>query len=85
MKPGMHIIEPEPISTAYFINPSHKSVCLHMYPTIVARQRLRKNVTAATIEEFLDFSFSMRSRVESNASRRLVLPRTSYLNSTFEN
>jgi hypothetical protein len=56
----------EPISTAYFINPSHQSVCLYVYPLIVARQRLGKNVTAATnthatIEELLDASFSIRS------------------------
>jgi hypothetical protein len=55
---------PEPISTAYFINPSHQSVCLYVYPPIVARQRLGKNVTAATntqatIEGLLDMSFSM--------------------------
>jgi hypothetical protein len=38
---------PEPISTAYFINPSNQSVCLCVYPLIVARQQLGKNVTAA--------------------------------------
>jgi hypothetical protein len=57
---------PEPISAAYLINPSHQSVCLYMYPLIVARQRLGENVTAetnahATIEELLDKSFSMGS------------------------
>jgi hypothetical protein len=49
---------PEPISTAYFINPSDQSVCLYVYPPIVAMQRLGKNITAATnahvIEELLD-------------------------------
>jgi hypothetical protein len=35
---------PEPIQTAYFINLSRQSVCrLHVYPLIVARQRLRIN------------------------------------------
>jgi hypothetical protein len=63
MKLGMHIMAPEPIWTAYFINASHQFVCLYVY---VARQRLGKNVTAATklhatIEELLDASFSMRS------------------------
>jgi hypothetical protein len=60
MKLGMYIIAPEHISTAYFINPSHQSVCLYVYPPIVARlqlgknthivsrQQLSKNVTAAT-------------------------------------
>jgi hypothetical protein len=66
MKLGTYIMAPEPISTAYFINLSHQSVCLHVYPPIVARQGLGKNVTAATnthatIEELLDASFSMRS------------------------
>jgi hypothetical protein len=54
------------ISAAYFINPSHQSVCLHVYPTIIARQRRGRNITAATnthksIEESLDASPSMRS------------------------
>jgi hypothetical protein len=44
----MYITAPEPISTAYFINPLHQSVCLYVYPLIVARQRLGKNVTTAT-------------------------------------
>jgi hypothetical protein len=57
---------PEPISTAYFINPSHQSLCLYVYPPIVARHRLGKNVTAAknartAIEEFFGEYFSMRS------------------------
>jgi hypothetical protein len=59
---------PEPISTAYLIrvNHSHQSVCLYVYPSIVARQRLGKNVTAATntrerVEDLLDASFSIQS------------------------
>jgi hypothetical protein len=61
----MYIMAPEPISTAYVINPSHQSVCLYVYPSIVARQRFGKNVTAATnthatIGELLVASFSMR-------------------------
>jgi hypothetical protein len=44
MKPGMYIMAPEPISTAYFINPSHQSVCLYVYSPIVARQRLGKTL-----------------------------------------
>jgi hypothetical protein len=64
MKVGMYIMAREPISTAYLINPSNQSVCLNMYPAIVARQWLGKNVTAATnthatIEELLVASFSM--------------------------
>jgi hypothetical protein len=59
------MMAPEPISAVYFINPSYESVCLYVYPSIVARERIGKNVTAATnthatIEELLDL-FSMRS------------------------
>jgi hypothetical protein len=48
MKLGMYIMAPEPISTAYFINTSQKSVCLHAYPPVTARQWYGKNVTIAT-------------------------------------
>jgi hypothetical protein len=44
MKLGMYIMAPEPMSTAYFINPSHQSV----YLPIVATQRLGIHVLAAT-------------------------------------
>jgi hypothetical protein len=44
MKLGMHIMAPEPISVAYFINPSHQSVCVSPY---IARQWLSKHVTTA--------------------------------------
>jgi hypothetical protein len=60
MKLGMYIIAPEPISAAYFINPSYQSAFLYEYILpIVARQRLSKNVIAAmnahaTVEELLD-------------------------------
>jgi hypothetical protein len=39
---GMYNMEPELIWTAYFKNPSHQSVCLHLYPHIVARRQLGK-------------------------------------------
>jgi hypothetical protein len=32
---------------AYFVNPSHQSVCLYVYPLIVARQQLVKNAPIA--------------------------------------
>jgi hypothetical protein len=48
MKFHVYVMTSEPISTAYFINPSPHSVCLYVYPSIVARQRLGNNVTAAT-------------------------------------
>jgi hypothetical protein len=34
MKLGLYIMAPEPISTANFINPSHQSLCLYVYPRI---------------------------------------------------
>jgi hypothetical protein len=43
MKLGMYITAPEPISMADFINPSQQSVCVYMYPFIVAMQLLGKN------------------------------------------
>jgi hypothetical protein len=54
MKLGVYITSSESSSTEYYIN-----------PPIVARQRVGKNVTAATdahatVEELLDASFSMR-------------------------
>jgi hypothetical protein len=66
MKSGTHIMAPVPISTAYLRDPSHQFLCLYVYPSIVVRQRLGKNVTAAmythaTIEELLDAWFSMLS------------------------
>jgi hypothetical protein len=48
MKFGMYILAPEFISTVYFINPSHQTACFYMYPLIVVRKWLGKNVTATT-------------------------------------
>jgi hypothetical protein len=42
MKLGVYIMAPEPISTVHFIDPSHQSVSLYMYPPIVAWQQLSK-------------------------------------------
>jgi hypothetical protein len=39
---GTYIMAPEHIPTAYFINPSQQSVCLHVYPPIVVRRWLHK-------------------------------------------
>jgi hypothetical protein len=65
VKLDIYVMATEPISTSYFINPSHSPVSICVSP-IVARQRLGKDVTAATnthatIEEMLDASFSTRS------------------------
>jgi hypothetical protein len=48
LKFDMYITALEPFPTAYFINPTHQSVCLYVDPLLVARQQLDKNVTAAT-------------------------------------
>jgi hypothetical protein len=61
----MYIMALVPVSTGYFINFSHPSVCLYVYPHIVARQRVGKQVRPqqmhVTIEDLLDASFSMGS------------------------
>jgi hypothetical protein len=61
----MYIMAPESISMVYVIHPSHQSVSICVSP-LAARQRLGKNVTAATnthatVEELLNVSFPMRS------------------------
>jgi hypothetical protein len=48
MKLSMYIMTPAPISTTYFISPYCHSVCLYVYPPMVATQRHGKNVTTAT-------------------------------------
>jgi hypothetical protein len=66
MKFDMYVIALEPILMRYFINSSHQSVCLNVCCHIIARQRLGKNVAAATnkhatVELFFDASFSVLS------------------------
>jgi hypothetical protein len=78
----MYITAPEPTSTPYFMNSFHQFLCLRLY---VARQRIRINVIAATnthakVKELLDsWFFFYAAHVVSKESRRLVLPRTSFL------
>jgi hypothetical protein len=62
VKLGMYIMAPE----RTYINLSHQSICLYVYSSIVARQRLGENIimapnTHATIQELLDASFSMQT------------------------
>jgi hypothetical protein len=83
MKLGTYIMALEPISAAYFINPSHQSECLYVYHTFAARQRLRKNVTAATntrekLEKIVGRVDFHAVHLISQECRLLVLPRTSY-------
>jgi hypothetical protein len=73
----MYIKEPEPISTAYFINPT-VSLCVYNVAATVSRQWLDKNVTAVTnthiiIEELLGESFSMRSVSFKNKECGLII------------
>jgi Zn-finger protein len=62
----VHIMAPEPISKAYFINPCHQSVCLHVYCPLLLLGNNSVNTFPwqwihATIEELLDASFSIWS------------------------
>jgi hypothetical protein len=66
VKFGMYITAHEPIAVAYFINPSHQSICLYVYPPIVASQLYSKNVAAAKntharVEGLLEALFFIRS------------------------
>jgi hypothetical protein len=38
LKLGMYTMAPKHTSTAYFINPSHQSVCLYITPIVARRQ-----------------------------------------------
>jgi hypothetical protein len=53
MKLGMYITAPEPISMTSFVNPSHQSLCLYAYPSIVARKHCyHSNKYTCNTEEF---------------------------------
>jgi hypothetical protein len=68
----LYILVPEPISTAYFINPFYQFVCLCLSPLIVARHWLKVTFPwkqiRAIIEELLEASFSIRSTYIKEAS-----------------
>jgi hypothetical protein len=55
-----HMTATEPISTSYFLNPFHQSVCLCVYPISFGKIVTATTNTQATIEDLLDLSFSMR-------------------------
>jgi hypothetical protein len=64
MKLGMYIMATEPISAAYFINPSHQAVCLCMCPRLSllrkgSADRLLWQRIHATRKELFE-TFSMR-------------------------
>jgi hypothetical protein len=82
MKLGMYIMAPEPISAAYFINPSHQFICLYVCPPIAARQRIEKkryrgNEYTRGNRRIVGRVVFYAIRVVSKESRRFVLPRTS--------
>jgi hypothetical protein len=49
MKLVMHIMTPDSISTTYFINPSHQSVCLYVYPLSLLGNGLVETLTLQRI------------------------------------
>jgi hypothetical protein len=49
MKLGMCIMAIEPISGAYFINPSHQSVCLYVYPSCRCKATARLSVSLHSV------------------------------------
>jgi hypothetical protein len=61
IKFGMYTIVPELISKAYFINPSHQSVCLYVYPTLFlgngSVKRYRGNEYTSNEREFSAASY----------------------------
>jgi hypothetical protein len=75
------IMAPEPISTAYFIHPSHQSVCLYVYAPY--RQRLGSHVPVAKNTRnngrIVGGVVFYAASVLSKESRRLVLPGNSCL------
>jgi hypothetical protein len=78
MKLGMYIMAPEPIWTAYVINPSHQSVCLCMYPPIVSRQRVGRNDNEYTRNNRNIVGRVVFCAVLVSKEIRLVLHRTSF-------
>jgi hypothetical protein len=66
LKLDMYIMAPEPISTAYFINPSRQSVCMYVYPRVSllgngSIDTFQWQRIQATVGGLLEASFSIRS------------------------
>jgi hypothetical protein len=82
MKIGMYITAPDPISTVYFINPSHMSVCMSVYPPILLDNSLVKTLPRRRINmknRIILGSYFLCDACSINECRPLVLPRTSCL------
>jgi hypothetical protein len=75
MKFGMYIMAHDPILAAYFINPSHQSVCLYVYPLPLLSNGSVKTLLLQRIHTQLENNGPCRIK----KIRRLVLPVTSYL------
>jgi hypothetical protein len=82
MKLGMYIMAPGSIPAAYFISPVHQSVCLYVYPPIVARLRLGKDVPAATKNcwrrHFLSRPCRIKGKYAISSSQNFLLAYFSY-------
>jgi hypothetical protein len=60
MKFGLYIMSPKPISTAYFMNPSHQSVSLWLFSlSLLGNGSVKLLLWHTTKEELLDSSFSI--------------------------
>jgi hypothetical protein len=61
IKLNIYVMTPDPILAAYFINPTHQSACLYVYPKSLldngsVRTFLLQRMHATVIEELLDAS-----------------------------
>jgi hypothetical protein len=82
MKLGVYIIAPEPISSAYSINPSHQSLRLYVYPLSLldndsVKMSPRQRIHTQLIEELLNESY-LCGTCRIYDSRKLAFPRTSF-------
>jgi hypothetical protein len=86
IKLGMYIIAPDPTSTAYFINSSPQSVCLHVYPLLVAQRLGKKSYRCKEYtrnNSRIIWTRFLCGPCHINESRRLVLLRTSVFKMLF--
>jgi hypothetical protein len=72
MKLGMHIMANEPISTAYFINPSHHSVCLYVYPSYRCKASARLSVYLHSVLGNGSVNMFLRQRIHVTVEKLLV-------------
>jgi hypothetical protein len=70
MKFSMCIMTPEPISATYFINPSHQSVCLYVYPSCRCKATARLSVSLLSVRNGLVNTFP-RQRIHATIEELL--------------